>query len=79
MKDLIRLFIVALMLLLAPPQFLYPIQNNSSTSQTFESEEKYSEHFSLSISIRHYLWPKKIIIKKVKLSHSSSLASLIGT
>ncbi|NOR21854.1 MAG: CHAT domain-containing protein [Candidatus Aminicenantes bacterium] len=47
MKDLIRLFIVAMMLLLAPSQFLYPIQNNSSTSQTFDSEEKYSEHFSL--------------------------------
>lgn len=46
MKDLIRLFIVALMLLFSPSQFLYPIQNNSSTSQSFDSEEKYSEHFN---------------------------------
>ncbi|TET69201.1 MAG: CHAT domain-containing protein [Candidatus Aminicenantes bacterium] len=47
MKDLIRLFIVALILLFSLCQFIYPFQNDSSASQAFESEEKYSEHFSL--------------------------------
>ena len=46
MKDLIRLFIVALILLFSLCQFMYPFQNDSSTSQAFESEEKYSEHFN---------------------------------
>jgi len=46
MKDLIRLFIVSLILLLAPSKFLYPFQNDSSARLYSSSEEKYSEHFS---------------------------------
>jgi len=46
MKDLIRLLIVALILLLAPSQFLYPFQNDSSIRLHSNSEETYSEHFN---------------------------------
>jgi CHAT domain-containing protein/Tfp pilus assembly protein PilF len=46
MKGLARLFIVALMLLFSLCQFIYPFLNDSSTSQSFDSEEKYSQYFN---------------------------------
>ena len=47
MKSLIRLFIVALMFLFPSGQYLFPLQNDSSIRLNSNSEEKYSEHFSL--------------------------------
>ena len=46
MKDLIRLFIVALILLFSLCQFIYPFQNNSSPILNLDSEEKYSKFFN---------------------------------
>ena len=46
MKDLTRLIIVVMIFLLSPCQILLSFQNNSSVSQSFDSEEKYSEYFN---------------------------------
>jgi CHAT domain-containing protein len=46
MKDLTRLIIVVIIFLLCPCQILLSFQNNSSVSQSFDSEEKYSEYFN---------------------------------
>ncbi len=52
MKSLARIFIVALMFLFSPCQSLLSIQNNSSASLNFESEEKYSYWFNLGENFR---------------------------